>query len=110
MQVGTQFSQPALGLPPRRAIASYTRLVETAAAAGFDSFWAGQHFMPGDYQLFQPLPLLARLSAAVPDLTLGTSVILLVVYALGLLFTLRTHSHIFSMMCSCSLRNTSGEE
>jgi alkanesulfonate monooxygenase SsuD/methylene tetrahydromethanopterin reductase-like flavin-dependent oxidoreductase (luciferase family) len=77
MQVGTQFSQPALGLPPRRAIASYTRLVETAAAAGFDSFWAGQHFMPGDYQLFQPLPLLARLSAAVPDLTLGTSVILL---------------------------------
>ncbi len=29
-------------------------------------------------------------------LSLGTSVILLVVYALGLLFTLRTHSHLFS--------------
>lgn len=77
MQIGTQFSQPAVGLPPRRAITAYTRLVETAAAAGFDSFWAGQHFLPGDYQLFQPLPLLARLSAAVPEMTLGTSVILL---------------------------------
>ncbi len=77
MRIGTQFSQPVIGLPPRRAMASYTRLVETAAAAGFDSFWAGQHFLSGDYQLFQPLPLLARLSAAVPQLTLGTSVILL---------------------------------
>ena len=56
---------------------SYSHLVEIAASAGFDSFWAGQHFLPGDYQLFQPLPLLARLSAAVPDLMLGTSVILL---------------------------------
>jgi alkanesulfonate monooxygenase SsuD/methylene tetrahydromethanopterin reductase-like flavin-dependent oxidoreductase (luciferase family) len=77
VQIGTQFSQPALGLPARGAITAYTRLVEAAAAAGFDSFWAGQHFLPGDYQLFQPLPLLARLSAAVPEMTLGTSVILL---------------------------------
>jgi len=77
MRIGTQFSQPAVGLPPRDAIAAYTRLVQTAARAGFESFWAGQHFLPGDYQLFQPLPLLARLSAAAPELTLGTSVILL---------------------------------
>ena len=77
MRIGTQFSQPAVGLPPRDALERYTRLVETAADAGFESFWAGQHFLPGEYQLFQPLPLLARLSAAAPRLTLGTSVILL---------------------------------
>src|SRR6266700_4086827 len=77
MRVGTQFSQPALGLPPPEAFASYARLVETAAAGGFSSFWAGQHFLPGDYQLFQPLPLLARLSAHAPAMTVGTSVILL---------------------------------
>jgi alkanesulfonate monooxygenase SsuD/methylene tetrahydromethanopterin reductase-like flavin-dependent oxidoreductase (luciferase family) len=77
MQIGTQFSQPALGLPPRNAVVAYTRLVEATADAGFESFWAGQHFLPGDYQLFQPLPLLARLSAAAPTLALGTSVILL---------------------------------
>ncbi len=77
MRIGAQFSQPAVGLPPRDALERYTRLVETAADAGFESFWAGQHFLPGEYQLFQPLPLLARLSAAAPRLTLGTSVILL---------------------------------
>ena len=72
-----QLSQPVSGLPARDAIAEYTRIVEAAAEAGFDSFWAGQHFLAGEYQLFQPLPLLARLSAFVPQMTLGTSVILL---------------------------------
>jgi alkanesulfonate monooxygenase SsuD/methylene tetrahydromethanopterin reductase-like flavin-dependent oxidoreductase (luciferase family) len=77
MRIGAQFSQPALGISPREAMDTYCRLVAATEEAGFDSFWAGQHFLPGDYQLFQPLPLLARLSAAAPTLTLGTSVILL---------------------------------
>ena len=77
LQIGIQLSQPASGLSPREAILEYTRVVETAAEAGFDSFWSGQHFLAGEYQLFQPLPLLARLSATVPRMTLGTSVLLL---------------------------------
>jgi alkanesulfonate monooxygenase SsuD/methylene tetrahydromethanopterin reductase-like flavin-dependent oxidoreductase (luciferase family) len=77
LRIGLQLSQPVAGLSPRDAIVEYTRIVETAAGAGFDSFWAGQHFLADEYQLFQPLPLLARLSASVPQLTLGTSVLLL---------------------------------
>jgi alkanesulfonate monooxygenase SsuD/methylene tetrahydromethanopterin reductase-like flavin-dependent oxidoreductase (luciferase family) len=65
------------GLSARDAIVEYTRIVEAAAGAGFHSFWAGQHFLANEYQLFQPLPLLARLSASVPQMTLGTSVLLL---------------------------------
>jgi Ca2+:H+ antiporter len=38
----------------------------------------------------------AKLAAHEHAVSIGTSVILLIVYGLGLLFTLRTHSHIFS--------------
>jgi alkanesulfonate monooxygenase SsuD/methylene tetrahydromethanopterin reductase-like flavin-dependent oxidoreductase (luciferase family) len=77
MRLGIQFSQPAVRPSPVNAIDAYLRLIERAHRAGFASFWAGQHFLSGDYQLFQPLPLLARASAAVPGMTLGTSVLLL---------------------------------
>ena len=47
------------------------------AELGFDSIWAGHHYLTDPYAYVQPVPLLARLAAEAPGLTIGTSVILL---------------------------------
>ena len=47
---------------------------------GFDSFWAGQHFLADPYQMLQAVPFLARLSAEVPGARIGTMVMLLSLY------------------------------
>jgi len=47
------------------------------AELGFDSLWAGHHYLTDPYAYVQPVPLLARLAAEAPGLTIGTSVILL---------------------------------
>ncbi len=78
MQFGIQFSQPAfLSAAPVNAMNSYLSLIELAWKYGFRSFWSGQHFMSDHYQLFQPLTLAARASAAAPGMQMGTSVLLL---------------------------------
>lgn len=56
------------------------RLVRLARSLGFDSFWAGQHFLAAPYQMLQPIPLLARVVAEVPGATIGTCILLLPLY------------------------------
>src|SRR5215217_1597450 len=43
---------------------------------GFDSVFAGQHFLSDPFQMLQPTPLLARLAAESGDLTVGSGVFL----------------------------------
>lgn len=44
---------------------------------GFDSVWAGQHYLSHPIQYFQPLPILARLAAEAGDMLIGTDIIVL---------------------------------
>jgi alkanesulfonate monooxygenase SsuD/methylene tetrahydromethanopterin reductase-like flavin-dependent oxidoreductase (luciferase family) len=51
--------------------------VELARELGFSSVWAGQHFLSQPFQMFQSVPLLARVAAVAEGLTVGTAVVLL---------------------------------
>jgi len=75
LKIGIQFSQPKID--EQYTFENYVSLVELAKKNQFQSFWAGQHFLSGDYCLLQPMPLLARLSAYSQSMSLGTSVLLL---------------------------------
>jgi alkanesulfonate monooxygenase SsuD/methylene tetrahydromethanopterin reductase-like flavin-dependent oxidoreductase (luciferase family) len=61
------------------ATALNEHLEQTRAAreGGFASLFAGQHFLPDPFWMFQPIPLLARLAAEAEDMELGTGVLLL---------------------------------
>lgn len=52
-------------------------LARAAAAAGWQSVWAGQHYLSGDFAQLQPTQFLARLSGEVPELALGLGIHLL---------------------------------
>jgi len=77
VDIGLQFSQPAVKPSPAESIRSYLALIKLAHRSGFRSFWKGQHFMSDKYLLFQPLTLLARAAASAPGMKMGTSVLLL---------------------------------
>ena len=51
--------------------------VRLAAAVGFDSIWASQHYVSAPFTYFQPLPVLARVAAEAGKMSLGTGVLLL---------------------------------
>ena len=52
--------------------------VGLAKKGGFDGIFAAQHYALGSGErMFQPIPLLARLAADAPGMTLGTSIFLL---------------------------------
>ena len=60
------------------AFDSAIRQVQAASAGGFDGIFASHHYALGtSNQMFQPIPLLARLAAEAPGMTLGTAVFLL---------------------------------
>jgi alkanesulfonate monooxygenase SsuD/methylene tetrahydromethanopterin reductase-like flavin-dependent oxidoreductase (luciferase family) len=59
------------------AVREHLEQVELARELGFSSVWAGQHFLSQPFQMFQSVPLLARVAAAAEGLTLGTAVVLL---------------------------------
>lgn len=67
--------------PPRASASAAARehleQVELARELGFSSVWAGQHFLSQPYQMFQSVPLLARVAAVADGLTVGTAVVLL---------------------------------
>lgn len=52
------------------------RLASMAAEAGWSSVFTGQHYVSEGTQRTQPIPFLARLSAEVPGLNLGTGIYL----------------------------------
>src|SRR5262245_9582106 len=51
--------------------------VRLARAVGFDSVWAGQHYLAEPFTYFQPIPTLARMAAEAEGMRLGTGVLLL---------------------------------
>ena len=61
---------------PRELVAERLELVRFVREAGFDSVFAGQHFLvPDGVQMLQPIPMLARVAAEAEGLTLGTAVL-----------------------------------
>ncbi len=67
--------------PPGRsgadAVREHLKQVELARELGFSSVWAGQHFLSQPFQMFQSVPLLARMAAAAEGMTVGTAIVLL---------------------------------
>lgn len=51
--------------------------VRAAREAGFDSIWAGQHFLTDPLAMLQPMPLLGYLAAEAEGMTLGTNILVL---------------------------------
>ena len=51
--------------------------VRLAAAVGFDSVWASQHYLSAPFSYFQPIPVLSRVAAEAGTMSLGTGVLLL---------------------------------
>ncbi|MGH7335894.1 MAG: LLM class flavin-dependent oxidoreductase [Candidatus Rokuibacteriota bacterium] len=51
--------------------------VRAVRGAGFDSIWAGQHFLAAPMAMFQPMPLLGWLAAEAEGMILGTNILVL---------------------------------
>lgn len=51
--------------------------VRAARAGGFDSIWAGQHFLTDPLAMLQPMPLLGYLAPEAEGMTLGTNILVL---------------------------------
>lgn len=54
------------------------RMVRFARDNGWDSIWAGQHYLPETLSMPQPVPFLARLSAEAGEMRVGIGILLLV--------------------------------
>jgi alkanesulfonate monooxygenase SsuD/methylene tetrahydromethanopterin reductase-like flavin-dependent oxidoreductase (luciferase family) len=54
--------------------------VRAARDAGFDSVWAGQHYLSATFLMFQPVPLLARMAVEAGDMRIGTNIFLLTIH------------------------------
>jgi alkanesulfonate monooxygenase SsuD/methylene tetrahydromethanopterin reductase-like flavin-dependent oxidoreductase (luciferase family) len=72
--LSTQFP-PGASLEPE--IGNILSQVRAARDAGLNSVWLGQHVASGPLQMFQMMPLLARIVPEAGDMTIGSSVILL---------------------------------
>lgn len=59
------------------AVREHLEQVELARELGLSSVWAGQHFLSHPFQMFQNVPLLARVAAAAEGMTVGTAIVLL---------------------------------
>jgi alkanesulfonate monooxygenase SsuD/methylene tetrahydromethanopterin reductase-like flavin-dependent oxidoreductase (luciferase family) len=59
------------------AVRQHLEQVEPARDLGFASVWAPQHFLSHPFQMFQTVPLLARVAAVAEGMTIGTGVLLL---------------------------------
>ncbi len=65
------------GEPLTARFQEHLEQVRAARIGGFDSIWASHHYLPDPYQMFQPLPLLARLAAEAGQMTVGTAILLI---------------------------------
>jgi alkanesulfonate monooxygenase SsuD/methylene tetrahydromethanopterin reductase-like flavin-dependent oxidoreductase (luciferase family) len=65
------------GFPPAQALREHIAQVELARELGLSSVWAGQHFLSHPFQMFQSVPLLARVAAEAGGMTVGTAILLL---------------------------------
>lgn len=69
---------------PSSRLAEILDQARWAKEAGFTSLWVSQHWVD-DAGVAQPVPLLARLAAEAPGLTMGTAIILGPLYPVGIL-------------------------
>jgi alkanesulfonate monooxygenase SsuD/methylene tetrahydromethanopterin reductase-like flavin-dependent oxidoreductase (luciferase family) len=65
------------GMRASDALRDHVEQVVTARELGFSSVWAGQHFLSDPFQMFQSIPLLARLAAEAEGMTVGPGIVLL---------------------------------
>jgi alkanesulfonate monooxygenase SsuD/methylene tetrahydromethanopterin reductase-like flavin-dependent oxidoreductase (luciferase family) len=70
-------AQHPAGDDPVARLAEHLEQVRFVRDAGFHSIFAGQHFLAAPYQMFQPVPLLARLAAEAGGLRIGAGILLL---------------------------------
>jgi alkanesulfonate monooxygenase SsuD/methylene tetrahydromethanopterin reductase-like flavin-dependent oxidoreductase (luciferase family) len=61
---------------PVRKLDEHLEQIRLMRDLGFDSLWAGQHWVPSPFYMFQPIPFLARAAADAGDMILGTNVLL----------------------------------
>ena len=59
------------------AVRDHIEQVALARELGLDSVWAGQHFLSHPFQMFQSVPLLARMAAEAEGMTVGAAILLL---------------------------------
>ncbi len=59
------------------AVRDHLEQVRVARELGFASVFAGQHFLSHPFQMFQSVPLLARIAAEAEGMTVGTGILLL---------------------------------
>jgi alkanesulfonate monooxygenase SsuD/methylene tetrahydromethanopterin reductase-like flavin-dependent oxidoreductase (luciferase family) len=59
------------------AVREHIEQVALGRELGLSSVWAGQHFLSHPFQMFQNVPLLARVAAAAEGMTVGTAIVLL---------------------------------
>ncbi|MEW6581485.1 MAG: LLM class flavin-dependent oxidoreductase [Actinomycetota bacterium] len=78
IRVGLYLSaQHPPGADPAAALAEHVAQVRAARECGFDAVFAPQHFLSHPYQMFQHVPLLARLAAEADGMRLGLGILLL---------------------------------
>lgn len=65
------------GVAAGDALREHLEQVGLARELGFASVWAGQHFLSQPFQMFQNVPLLARIAAEAEGMTVGTGILLL---------------------------------
>jgi alkanesulfonate monooxygenase SsuD/methylene tetrahydromethanopterin reductase-like flavin-dependent oxidoreductase (luciferase family) len=65
------------GVSAAAAVRDHLEQVAHARELGFSSVWAGQHFLSHPFQMFQSVPLLARMAAEAQGMTVGTAIVLL---------------------------------
>ena len=59
------------------AVRDHLEQVALARELGLASIWAGQHFLSHPFQMFQSVPLLARMAAEAEGMTVGMAILLL---------------------------------
>lgn len=62
--------------PPEANFEKLQEYATVASESQFDLLWVGHHFLLEDRQKFQPVPTLARLAAAAPELHVGANIVL----------------------------------
>jgi alkanesulfonate monooxygenase SsuD/methylene tetrahydromethanopterin reductase-like flavin-dependent oxidoreductase (luciferase family) len=65
------------GVSAIAAVREHLEQVALARELGLSSVWAGQHFLSHPFQMFQSVPLLARMAAEAQGMTVGTAIVLL---------------------------------
>ena len=81
MKIGLMLnSQFPPGASTAQAFREALEQVRLMRELGFDSVWLGQHYLSTPYQMWQPMPALARLAAEAGDMTVGTNIFLLTIH------------------------------